>query len=114
MGTPAFMAPEHAMGAPATELSDQSRWRAPSSNMFESGEPEVMPKPLHEVVADCRARVRSAGALHGHESREPVPGHAHRARRRARRARGIAGRLTSRENAAPDRHNVVPSRGGRS
>ena len=52
MGTPAFMAPEHAMGAPATELSDQFSLARTFLNMFESGEPEVMPKPLHEVRPD--------------------------------------------------------------
>jgi serine/threonine-protein kinase len=52
MGTPAFMAPEHAMGAPATELSDQFSLARTFLSMFDSGEPEVMPKPLHEVRPD--------------------------------------------------------------
>ncbi len=60
VGTPAFMAPEQLMGAPATQLTDQYSLARTVLCLFEGGQPSVPPRPLREIRPDLPSRLSDA------------------------------------------------------
>lgn len=60
IGTPQFMAPEQLLGAEASELTDQYSLARTILAIFEGGELNMPPKPLHEVRPDLPRQLGEA------------------------------------------------------
>jgi CheY-like chemotaxis protein len=60
IGTPPYMAPEQLLGAEASELTDQYSLGRTIVSIFEGGEMQVPPKPLHELRPDLPRELSDA------------------------------------------------------